>query len=182
VSKSNGAWWWHHLQRPLFALAVAGIATATVAAGVALSASSSSTGTAAAAKQPSPSASPNNNGNGVGNGKGNDKKDLVVSGSVTGLYPGATRPLSLNVTNDNNFSVRLYQLTADVGRPVTTGTSTLKAFCRGTAVTIVLPTLPVTIPEGGGTLSATAQMDTASTNDCRNATFPITYTGKVDKP
>lgn len=200
MNKNAGAGWGHALRQPLF-LAVGGtVAAATVLAGVILVAnttsaasptsplsgsqtSASTTGVQPAPKaQPKPTTSPNNNGSGVGNGNGNDKKTILLSGEVVGLYPGATKTLTLAAGNLNNFTVRLYQLTADVGTPVTTGGTTPKVECLGSVLVVTPQALPVNIPQSGGSVTASVHMLPTATNDCRNATFPIRFTGKVDKP
>lgn len=120
-------------------------------------------------------ASGNPNGAG-GNTKdnGNDKKDFTIAGNVTGLYPGAVRPLVLTLTNPNNFPIQVASFAATVAG--VTG-------CAASNVRVDALAPGVVIPANGST-TATVQVRMADSppNACQHATFGLTYSGTAVKP
>jgi hypothetical protein len=132
-----------------------------------------------------------NNGNGSNKGedcstdvKPNGKlppcpKSFGLSGTITGLYPGATLNLPVLVTNQNNQDIKVNQIQISV-------IGTDKSGCAPSASNLI-PTnytgpgfnvprnssqtiqLPITMPHGAA-------------NACQGATFTLKYTGKAVKP
>ncbi|MDP9419004.1 MAG: hypothetical protein M3P53_02455 [Actinomycetota bacterium] len=114
-------------------------------------------------------------GNGKNQGAGNDKKDLVISGSVSGLYPGSTRQLALELRNDNNFPVEVTSIdvaVADASPGCPAATLRADGF-RGSATVA---------SNSSSTQVLDVRMSNGATDACKNATFPLTYTAKAVKP
>lgn len=114
------------------------------------------------------SSKPAPGGNNAG-GNGQDKKNVTVTGGVTGLYPGATRPLVLTFTNPNSQKVTITQFTVTA--------SDVSTNCRGSLVT-ASGFSPFSI-ERNATATETLQVTLASTatNACRDKTWTLTYSG-----
>jgi hypothetical protein len=113
-------------------------------------------------------------GNGKDSGGGNDKKDFTIAGQVTGLYPGATRPLVLTLTNANNFAIRVSTLTVRVAH---------LSGCAGANLEVApYPAGSVVIP-GNGTATTTLGVHMAADppDACKDRTFDLTYSGTAVK-
>jgi hypothetical protein len=113
-------------------------------------------------------------GNGKNNGAGNDKKDYTISGTATGLYPGAARPLVLTFTNATTYANSV----------ATFGVSVTPPNPACTAANVRVDALPpnVVVPANGSTTrTVLVRMSNDSPNACKDATFGLTYSGTAVK-
>lgn len=105
---------------------------------------------------------------------GNDKKDFTIAGSVSGLYPGSARTLTVTVTNPNNFAIRVTSLTATVADPA--------GPCTAGAVQVPPMAGTFVVPgNGSAATTLTARMANNPPDACQSTTFGITYSGTADK-
>ncbi|MFI5932964.1 hypothetical protein [Actinoplanes sp. NPDC051494] len=93
------------------------------------------------------------------------------------LYPGATADLTVTVTNQNDFPVRITTVSPGAG-PVVADDEHRDAGCRTTGVVITAETLPVAweVPRntiGVFTVAGGLRMTNASDSACQGATFTI---------
>lgn len=110
-----------------------------------------------------------------GNGSGStaNGKAFTISGSVTGLYPGGTRPLALAVDNPNPQAIRVETLTvrvADAGPQ-----------CPGTLVSAGAFTPFVVDARATGRTTIALHLAATAGNACRPATWTLTYSGTAVK-
>ena len=104
---------------------------------------------------------------------GSDKKDYTISGSATGLYPGAAKPLPLTFANQNNFPIKVDTFSVAISAP--------SASCAASNIRVD-PLPSVVIPANGTTTQTVlVRMSNDSPNACKNATFGLTYTGTAVK-
>ena len=93
-----------------------------------------------------------------------------IAGRVRGLYPGATRPLTLTVTNPNRFSITVTSITTAVKNASSTCLAANVKVTRFSGAAIVVArrtahvTVHVTMAHGAG-------------NACQGAVFPFHYRG-----
>jgi hypothetical protein len=107
---------------------------------------------------------------------GKDKRNFTISGTVSGLYPGAEKPLLLTVANPNNFAIDVQTLAATVQAPSPSG-------CAPTVVMIPGFSGQLTVPANAtATKTLVATMDADAPNACQNVTFPLKYSGTAVKP
>ena len=113
-------------------------------------------------------------GNGKNQGGGNDKKDFLIAGNVAGLYPGASAPLTVTVTNLNNFAIQVTSLSATVADPA--------GPCPAGAVQVDPMSGSLVVP-GNGTATTTlvARMSNDPSNACKSTTFGLAYKGTAVK-
>lgn len=105
---------------------------------------------------------------------GSDKKDYRISGSVSGLYPGAVRPLALTFSNDNNFPIKVDTFSVAISAP--------SASCTASNIRVdPLPSDVVMPANGTTTQTVLVRMSNNSPNACKNSTFGLTYTGTAVK-
>jgi hypothetical protein len=99
-------------------------------------------------------------------------KPFTVSGTVTGLYPGAERPLRLVVSNPHPFAIRVTALWVDVGDA--------SRRCRGYNLSVSRLRSPVTISARGlrRVVLRTALLGWAPAA-CRGASFRLSYGGRA---
>jgi hypothetical protein len=114
-----------------------------------------------------------------------NKIDFGISGSVTGLYPGIWRPITVSITNPNNFTIYVTQLNVSVssspasctaGANILLGQSTISSL-----QTASIPANSTTaIPDG---LRPQIQLRNLPTNQdpCKGAIFNLSYTGTATK-
>jgi len=99
-----------------------------------------------------------------------------ISGSVDGLYPGATRTMALTLSN-----------TPNAGRLVVTSVkvesvSVDKGGCHSDVVSSDGWSGKKSIPKNGtATISVDVSMDTDAPTDCQGATFTLEYTGTGER-
>jgi hypothetical protein len=120
----------------------------------------------------------NGNGNGAGsnNGNGNGNAPFLITGQVTGLAPGVTRPLQLTLQNTQNFDIIVKTVTVTVGNSDRDGCSASNATATGF-------TGSLTVPKNGTAVlsSLSVRMIADPANACQGARFPLTYTGTAVK-
>ena len=107
------------------------------------------------------------------------KKRVAITGvPVTGLYPGATRPLTVKVTNSYPFAITVTPLTTRVR-------STNKLGCTGAATNLVV------VPAGARSLPIRAHrsktvllqvsMPASVANACQGATFSLSFSARATR-
>jgi hypothetical protein len=107
------------------------------------------------------------------------KKTVTVKGvPVSGLYPGASKRLTVTVKNGNHFKIKL----ATVKTAVAAKTSL--AGCTGSATNLTVvrpkPTLKMA-PMKSGKLTLIVAMPRSVVNACQGARFTISITVKAVK-
>lgn len=120
------------------------------------------------------------------------KRTFDVSGSVDGLLaPGITRPMNLQISNSNNKSIAVTNLTVAISRVVRTPAAVAANLACTTAdykITQYSGTYPLTVAPGTRTLSELgvpeskrpqiAMLDTSKLQDgCKGATLQLAYSG-----
>lgn len=106
-------------------------------------------------------------------------KTFGLSGSITGLYPGAHPNLPILITNQNNQDIKVTQVQITV-------TSTNKAGCAP-ATSNLLPTNytgpgVVVHANSSSTIYLPITMPNTVANACQDATFQLSYGGSAVKP
>lgn len=107
--------------------------------------------------------------------------------AVTGLYPGATKAITITVRNPatSNSAVKLTGATAGTTSITAPGSVSTGTDCSAGSVSIdpasVTPQSATVAPGDTGTISANVKMDLNAGNKCQGATFsvPFTATAKV---
>jgi hypothetical protein len=109
-----------------------------------------------------------------------------ISGSLSGLSPGADRPLQLTVSNPFDFDLRVTSLTVSL-RPGSSqigcdGPANLRVTQSNAAVGTVSIVVPargsVTLPAQGATTPRVTMLNLAVSQDaCKNAVFTFGYSG-----
>ena len=107
------------------------------------------------------------------------KKTVTVKGvPITGLYPGASKTLTVTVKNGNHFKIKLATITTAVAA------KTSLAGCTGSTgnLTVAHPngTLKMA-PMKTGKLPFTVTMPRSVANACQGARFTISITVKAVK-
>jgi hypothetical protein len=103
-----------------------------------------------------------------------DKKDYTISGSVSGLYPGASRPMNVLLSNPNNFPISVTL------NPVSVGSG--GSGCPGSNLRVDVPSTPVTVGTNGSTVvTLTVRMSNNPPNACKDAQFGLSYSGSAVK-
>jgi hypothetical protein len=101
-------------------------------------------------------------------------RSFLVSGDVTDLAPGVTRPLRLRLTNPNHSDISVEAVQVTVGNSST--------GCSGGSLRVAALPGPVFVPrlgEAGVTLGVT--MSASALSICDGASFPLTYGGSAVK-
>lgn len=99
-----------------------------------------------------------------------------ISGGVNGLYPGASLPLVLTITNPAAFPIVVTSVSTSVGSPAATG-------CASTNLTVTQFSGRLSVPaRSAATLTLTATLSHAAPDACQGAVFPLTYSGTAVKP
>jgi hypothetical protein len=116
-----------------------------------------------------------------------DGLDFTISGGVSGLRPGVTAPIRLTLTNPNDVSIYVTQLS------VTVAPDSTPAGCH-TADNIRLTqsnasaTDPIVVPAGGAVNLTTAprapqitllNLPNVNQDVCKGKTFTLTYSGSA---
>ena len=98
---------------------------------------------------------------------------------VPGLYPGATKPLTLRVTNPYGYSIRVLPVTAAVVR------TTNRAGCLGIPANVTVSTRGVRAAvikrKATKTVTLHVTMPRTVANACQGATFRITFKARAVK-
>lgn len=93
---------------------------------------------------------------------------IVVSGNVSGLYPGMSKRMQLRVHNLLNHRVIVHWLTVQVGKPG--GSCPVRALQGGRyPILLGLPR------RGTRTISVALRMSAGVANVCSGARFPLTF-------
>ena len=119
-------------------------------------------------------------------------KNFTISGSLSGLAPGLSRPLNLTVTNPNNKALSVTNLTVTIQNVTRTSTAVANNLPCGTtdyAVTQYSGPYPLTIPaNGSASLSDLGVPSSAwpkvtlidrpvNQDGCKGATLALAYSG-----
>ena len=117
---------------------------------------------------------------------------FCISGDVTGLAPGTTKPLTLTVVNPNPFPIYVTQLGGTAGQSTggCDGANNLTVSSWTTTTqptTTTLPSDAIAVAPATSSGPGTATQDvnisfndlgtTANQDNCLNATVPLTYSG-----
>lgn len=98
-----------------------------------------------------------------------------IAGHDKGLYPGATVPLILTVTNPQTYAITVTSIKTDVHQPLTT--------CASTYLTVSLFSGSVQIPAGQHTtVKVFATLSHHAPNACQGTLFPLQYAGLGTRP
>ena len=98
-----------------------------------------------------------------------------ISGSVTGLYPGASMPLVLTVSNHQEFAIVVDSITTSVGSP--------SPACASANLSVSQFTGNLAVPaEGTSNVTVTVTLSHAAPDACQGAVFPLQYSGTAVKP
>lgn len=107
------------------------------------------------------------------------KKGVVLTGvPVTGLYPGASKQLSVSVKNTSGRTIKVPALRGKLS-PMTS-----RPGCAGTRTNLILSWTgkPVTIPnKKARTIALTVTMPSTVVDACQGATFKITVGVRATK-
>jgi hypothetical protein len=107
------------------------------------------------------------------------KKRVAIKGvPVTGLYPGATRPLTVKVTNSYPFAITVAPLTTRVR-------STNRQGCTGAATNLVVVpagarSLPIR-PHKSKSVLLQVSMPSTVANACQGATFSLSFSARATR-
>jgi hypothetical protein len=118
-------------------------------------------------------------------------KQFTLSGNLSGLAPGTTLPLDLQIANPNPKSLSLTNISVSIAGVTRTADAISRNLPCGVAdytVTQYAGPYPFTVPSGDSSLSRlridssswpkTGMIDTPSNQDgCKGATLQLTYSG-----
>jgi hypothetical protein len=156
------------------------LAAGLVVAGGAVAVTNQGAGEPRAATQANAPAAPQGTGtaapgsaNGNGNGNTEKGKSFTISGSATGLYPGAMRPLALTVNNPDPQAIRVESITVQAANA--------SPQCAGSVLSVGSFTPFVVDGRATGTTTLSLSMAATAGNACRSATWTLTYTGSAVK-
>lgn len=97
-----------------------------------------------------------------------------ISGGVTGLYPGATLPLVLTISNPQPFAI--------VVTSVTVGVGDASAACPSSNLSVSQFSGTLTVPAQGSTaIALSATLAHSAGNGCQGAVFPLQYAATAVK-
>jgi hypothetical protein len=108
------------------------------------------------------------------------KKGFGVNGvPVTGLYPGATRPLKITITNTYAFAIQVAAPTVKVAA------TTTKAGCTGAAANLSIASAGLRRlsirAHRRKTLTLQVAMPSTVANACQGATFKISFRARATR-
>jgi hypothetical protein len=110
-----------------------------------------------------------------GNAKGLLKKQVVATGEVNGLHPGAVRNLVVTLRNDNNFWVDVTDIVVGV-RSSTPG-------CNATVVRVdEFHGSRWVDANSSATQTLVARTHNDAPDSCKNSSFSLAFTGTAVKP
>jgi len=118
-----------------------------------------------------------NSSNGNGNGNNTDPKSFSISGSVTGLYPGATKDLPVLISNQNNQDIKVTNIHITV-------TGSDKSGCGSSNLSAADYSGPAFVVQKNSsqTINLPVSMTHNASNSCQGATFTLQYSGAAVKP
>jgi hypothetical protein len=98
-----------------------------------------------------------------------------ISGSVTGLYPGASMPLVLTVSNHQEFTIVVTSITTSVGSP--------NQACVSADLSVSQFIGSLSVPaKGTSNVTVTVTLTHGAPDACQGAVFPLQYSGTAVKP
>lgn len=104
-----------------------------------------------------------------------ERSGFSISGSVSGLYPGASLPLVLTVSNPHAFAIDVTSVTTSVGTP--------NAGCASSKLTVTpFAGNLVVADHATATLTVTATLSHDAPDACQGVVFPLQYSGTAVKP
>jgi len=99
---------------------------------------------------------------------------FAISGSVKGLYPGATLSLKLRVANHESFKIAVTSIVTTV--------HDASANCPASDLSVAAFSGQLFVPASGtAAVHVAAHMSHAAGNVCQGVTFPLTYVGHATK-
>ena len=105
----------------------------------------------------------------------NSSVTFTISGSVSGLYPGAALPLVLTVTAPKSYSITVSSITTAV-KSQTNG-------CTSTVLTVSSFSGSLSVPaKQSAQTTVLAQMDHTAPDACQGAKFRLIYSGTGTSP
>jgi len=112
-----------------------------------------------------------------GNGNNSDPKSFSISGSVTGLYPGATKNLPVLISNQNNQDIKVTSLHISV-------TGSDRSGCGSSNLSTTDYSGPAfVVPKlSSQTINLPVSMTHGASDSCQGATFTLQYSGTAVKP
>jgi hypothetical protein len=103
-------------------------------------------------------------------------------GHSTALYPGASQPRWVRLTNPNNFDILVTALTATAGTPTDARGRTVRD-CPALDLTVAPLSAAVRVRANSYADTAlTARLAPTAPDACKNLNFPLTYSGTATKP
>jgi hypothetical protein len=103
------------------------------------------------------------------------RQHFLISGFVTGLYPGQTKPLVLKVRNPFSSPLTVTEIRIKV-------TQTNHAGCPATDLTATNFSGALLVPPGGqATTTVSVTMSGDAANACQGARFRMKYQGRGEK-
>ena len=99
---------------------------------------------------------------------------FLISGGVTGLYPGATLPLTLTISNPQPFAIVVTSVTVAIG--------TGSPACASSNLSVSPFSGTLTVPaKGSATMTLSATLAHSAGDGCEGAVFPLQYAGMAVK-
>ena len=112
---------------------------------------------------------------GTGAAAGGTQGRFAITGSVTGLYPGASLPLVLTVANPEPFTIDVTSITTTVGDA--------SAGCKAAYLSVASFNGNLLVSaHSHATVAVNATLDHSAADACQGAVFPLTYSGLASKP
>ena len=107
-------------------------------------------------------------------GSAGAKQGFGISGSADGLYPGASRSLTLTVTNPFPFSI--------VVTTISTTVSAASSTCGATNLSVATFAGQLSVQaKGTSQTNVTATMAHGAPNACQGVSFPLQYSGSATR-
>ena len=109
-----------------------------------------------------------------GGGTDGDEQRFSVTGSVTGLFPGANKDLVVTVKNSIPFPIRVTRLSATV--------ESASAMCTAANLSVGGFTGSREVPaKGSATVTLPVAMSHAAGDGCQGAHFPLLYSAAATR-
>lgn len=103
------------------------------------------------------------------------RRGFEISGGVTGLFPGATRPVELTLTNRESLPITVVSVTTTVGNA--------SARCSAAYVSVSAFSGHLTVAgDSSANLTVSASMAHSAPDSCQAAVFPFRYAGEATSP
>jgi hypothetical protein len=111
----------------------------------------------------------------VGVAAGGDQGRFTISGKATGLYPGASLPLVLTVSNPQQFTIDVTSITTTVGNA--------SPSCPASLLTVTSFSGDLLVPgQSKATHVVTATLSHATPDACQGVVFPIVLFATATRP